>query len=497
MDSNRAGSRSGTYWLLGAGGAAVALVAAGFWFSSSEMSRIAEERIEDVATSAAPAVVGTTALPEAPLQDAPDNAQSAAVEDTTTEEAIEPPAPAVAEDTARAPEVDEVRVDTNGTLVIAGRADPGARVEVLVDDEVVASADADAGGSFAALGTLSQSEDARTLTLQTRSAEGVVASNEEIILAPVVARLPVGKADANDNEGADPGPTIASTDDAPASEETSTDTPAVASVSDDPNLTDDRSDASTDTAALADEANTPAVAEATDAPAVAGVTDTPEGVTDTTDIAAAASAGASATNTAEGASATEADTTAAASAPEVEDSGTEIAVLRSDDAGVTLAAPGPPAQTVVLDTIGYNNEGEVQLAGRAEVGAVEIRAYLNNRAVAQLPVDDDGTWRGDVPSIDTGVYTLRVDSVDASGTVVSRIETPFKREEPAILAAATTTSAGPARAVTVQAGDTLWAIARDRYGEGLLYVQVFEANRSSIRDPDLIYPGQVFDLPAE
>jgi nucleoid-associated protein YgaU len=50
--------------------------------------------------------------------------------------------------------------------------------------------------------------------------------------------------------------------------------------------------------------------------------------------------------------------------------------------------------------------------------------------------------------------------------------------------------------VTVQPGHSLWRIARERYGEGLLYVQVFEANRALIRDPDLIYPGQVFTLPA-
>ena len=49
--------------------------------------------------------------------------------------------------------------------------------------------------------------------------------------------------------------------------------------------------------------------------------------------------------------------------------------------------------------------------------------------------------------------------------------------------------------MTVQRGDTLWAISQDRYGSGFLYVRVFEANRDSIRDPDLIYPGQVFSVP--
>lgn len=49
--------------------------------------------------------------------------------------------------------------------------------------------------------------------------------------------------------------------------------------------------------------------------------------------------------------------------------------------------------------------------------------------------------------------------------------------------------------ITVQPGNTLWGIARDKYGEGLLYVRVFEANATRIRDPDLIYPGQIFTVP--
>jgi nucleoid-associated protein YgaU len=49
--------------------------------------------------------------------------------------------------------------------------------------------------------------------------------------------------------------------------------------------------------------------------------------------------------------------------------------------------------------------------------------------------------------------------------------------------------------VTVQKGFTLWAIARENYGDGRLYVKVFEANRAQIRNPDLIYPGQVFTVP--
>jgi nucleoid-associated protein YgaU len=137
----------------------------------------------------------------------------------------------------------------------------------------------------------------------------------------------------------------------------------------------------------------------------------------------------------------------------------------------------------------------VQLAGRAQPETQTVRVYLDNDAVIDLPVDEQGRWRGNVPNVDEGIYTLRVDEVGADGSVTSRVETPFKRESAAALAQATAGQEGPIKAITVQTGATLWAIARDRYGDGRLYVRVFEANKSDIRDPDLIYPGQIFDLP--
>ena len=48
----------------------------------------------------------------------------------------------------------------------------------------------------------------------------------------------------------------------------------------------------------------------------------------------------------------------------------------------------------------------------------------------------------------------------------------------------------------VQPGNSLWRIARRIFGEGLRYVHIYEANHGQIRDPDLIYPGQVFEFPS-
>lgn len=171
-----------------------------------------------------------------------------------------------------------------------------------------------------------------------------------------------------------------------------------------------------------------------------------------------------------------------------------VAVLKSDAEGVSLLSPAITSE-VALDTIGYSELGEVQLTGRAQPDSARVRVYLNNQSVISLPVGSDGRWKGDLPDVDEGVYTLRVDEVSPAGTVSSRVETPFKRESPQVLAQASANEDGPIKSITVQTGATLWAIARDRYGDGTLYVRVVEANEDAIRNPDLIYPGQVFDLP--
>jgi len=163
---------------------------------------------------------------------------------------------------------------------------------------------------------------------------------------------------------------------------------------------------------------------------------------------------------------------------------------------LSKAGKSPEVLTsVALDVISYSVQGEVQLAGRAPSDGL-IRVYLDNQPVTDAPIQQDGTWAIDMPQVDTGIYTLRLDEVDANGAVTSRIETPFKRESKAVLLAETSADGVLApSAVTVQKGSTLWAISRSRYGRGILYARIFEANRDRIRDPDLIYPGQIFKLP--
>lgn len=178
------------------------------------------------------------------------------------------------------------------------------------------------------------------------------------------------------------------------------------------------------------------------------------------------------------------------------------AIVLADAEGVKLVqpAPQPDAPTtrdnapvvanVVIDTISYDAQGEVALAGRGTAAGF-VRVYLNDRPIKTTRIAEDGAWEAPLPEVDAGVYRLRIDEVNAAGAVTSRVETPFQREAPEIASA----KPHSVTAVTVQPGFTLWAIARDQFGSGEQYVRVYEANRDLIRNPDLIYPGQVFALP--
>ena len=49
---------------------------------------------------------------------------------------------------------------------------------------------------------------------------------------------------------------------------------------------------------------------------------------------------------------------------------------------------------------------------------------------------------------------------------------------------------------TVVKGDSLWKIAKKYYGNGSKYTVIYEANKDKIKNPNLIYPGQVLTIPS-
>lgn len=390
------------------------------------------------------------------------SAEAPAPESTVEPNAVAPASDAApAADTASvpttaaadAPTFDTVRIEADGTALIAGHSLPGAVIQILLGNEVVAETVADGGGNFVAFLNVPPGSEPRVLSLVARVGEAEIASAQTIIVAPVDEPVVVAAAEP------------AQVETAPAVE------PAATPVT-------------TETAQ-------PASSEPTTAEAAAVETAPTQTTPETAAVEAAAT---------EAAPETAAEPAQTPEAPAAE---TAPPVLLADESGVKVIQSGGQAdpevaEAVALDTITYDSDGNVVLAGRAQAND-SVQIYLDNTSIASASVSPEGDWQTTLPEVESGVYTLRVDEVSQDGQVVSRIETPFKREEAEKVAEVLQEeTANPDFQVamrTVQPGNTLWAIARERYGKGIMYVLVFEANRDRIRNPDLIYPGQVFVLP--
>ncbi|MDB5665979.1 LysM peptidoglycan-binding domain-containing protein [Cypionkella sp.] len=384
-------------------------------------------------TNAADASAPDAAPVEAVASDAPTAAPSDAV-------SAENAAPNAVTDAAAPPSFDVVRVAPDGAAAVAGAAAPGAAVSLQVDGVEIAKAVANGQGKFAALFEVSPSPVARMLSLQAVGLDGVALNGvETVALAP-------------------------------------TDVPELGSAT--------------------------GAADMLQAPAAVLIA--PDGV--------------------------------------------KVLQPAGD-------VPAEVAANVAVETISYAPDGAVMLGGRAQ-GLAALRVYLDGTAVADVAAGSDGAWAATLQDVAAGIYTLRVDQLAPDGSVTSRFETPFKRETLEALAAASGAAAEPAEmiavapavadapaeaeapgadamdladiaatdvvpmiapaadvneaapkaadadvakaalvTVTVQPGYTLWGIAQQNFGNGVMYVQVFEANRDKIKDADLIYPGQVFTIP--
>ena len=441
----------GTIALIGAAAAAVVAVLVGVLYWSWQGT--------PEAPNAAPV---QTAQPSAPAQpEASQPPQQAAAKP-------EPP-PAPAKDAPIVPSFDLVRVEPNGDSVIAGRAAPGATIELMRGDQVHARAVADASGLFAIVPP-PLPPGSHQVALQSIAPDGTRQRSEQNVTVVIT--------DAKSR------PLVALT---------SPDKPTVVLSNPEP-------------------------------PARAAEEPKPETKTAETKTAE--------TKTAEAKPPEPPAQPPAAAAPTV-----------SPPPPPAPAAPPAARPEIKIVTV-EAEQGKLFVSGQSAPGAT-VRLYLNESFIAPGGAGSDGKVSFSIGAgVKPGDYRIRLDDVDpVSGQVRSRAEVGFN--VPVQVAAAQPPAAAPppapaqpARApqasaapqaqpsapasreaapaapqaqvadagtvvipnintAIVSRGDNLWRISQRVYGQGLRYTVIYGANQDQIRNPDLIYPGQVFVLPNE
>lgn len=165
-------------------------------------------------------------------------------------------------------------------------------------------------------------------------------------------------------------------------------------------------------------------------------------------------------------------------------------VLQRPD-GSLPSSQGTPsvdkALALSMDALEYDDHGRAVLSGRATPGAT-VQIYAGNQPLATATADAAGEWSATSSRvIRPGRVELRLDQLGKDARVVQRIVVP--------LAQAATAELIPGQSYTVQPGNNLWQISRRAYGVGTRYLIIYSANLSQIRDPERIYPGQVFRVP--
>jgi nucleoid-associated protein YgaU len=222
---------------------------------------------------------------------------------------------------------------------------------------------------------------------------------------------------------------------------------------------------------------------------------------------------------------------------------------------VSPRSPDADESVPVFDIARIERTGDAVIAGRATPGAiVELlrNGERHDRAVADQsgqfvmvprrlpPGDYELTLRARQPdgkqaTSKQSVVVALAEVGSSSGAVRSRTEVPFNvpetvganrsvldqavgssqahqpsrrqdiavSQQPHSTAATPLSDGGSPSAVVVpkiattvvSRGDSLWRISRVTYGAGMRYAVVYKANRDQIRNPNRIYPGQIFVLP--
>ena len=433
---------------------------------------------------------GFGAAPESPaLAPAPDVAAVPAAPETAAAVAEVPVAAAVPEAAVVAAvepaalKIDLVRVAADGATTIAGMAAAGDEISFLMAEAALAVTTADASGNFVGLFDIAPAPEPRVMRVVAKTSEGVT-REVELVIAPFAApEALVATAEASVTDAAEP---LAAQ--APA---------ALLIAPEGVKVVQPSASASASAAAAA--------AASAEPGAVGGVTlDTiTYGADGAVQLGGTGAAGSGLRVYLDQAVVAETAVGADASWQAVlTDVAAGVYTLRVDQLGAdgkVTARFETPFKRETLEALAAvaaaaAPEPSSEVAALAEPAAVASAAPASAEPASAATESAAIAPATPAPAPAAAVTEVQAPVAAAEQPAVAEAA-PVAAAAPAAPTAETPVTTTPSVTITVQPGFTLWGIAKQEFGDGVMYVQVFNANKDRIKNPDLIYPGQVFTIP--
>ncbi|MHA7773294.1 LysM peptidoglycan-binding domain-containing protein [Roseibium sp. M-1] len=188
---------------------------------------------------------------------------------------------------------------------------------------------------------------------------------------------------------------------------------------------------------------------------------------------------------------------------------TQAPAATQEAAAQTASRAAPAAPSVTVEAV-ESEQDKVYVAGTGAPGS-SVRVYVGDEFQGEAKVDAGGKWlvQGS-KNIAEGNVEVRADLIGSDGNAVdARAAVTFEKEQDKqiVLTKVVATGEGAGAegqgaevnkalpVVIIRKGDNLWRISRRLYGHGVRFTTIYQANQDQIRNPDLIYPGQVFLTP--
>ena len=156
----------------------------------------------------------------------------------------------------------------------------------------------------------------------------------------------------------------------------------------------------------------------------------------------------------------------------------------NDNTGINILTSEKKLNGLGLDTIEYYEDKKLKISGRATPNS-KIELFLSDIVYEETFADIDGVWKIELNEIEFLKYELK-------------IETHINNEKIAIKTSILEdfkSSLLIEKKIVVEDGNSLWRIAKRTLGGGIYYSEIYKNNIKKINNPDLIFPGQVFNIP--